>query len=388
MRVSTVSGTRDASVLADAVEAYHPDPFQAVSRTTLRREAARVDALSLHDRSLLIVEMMRMLALLGPRNGHSAIFSLDDDLTARRAFPLLLCEFEDGMFVVGSARQDLVGAELVGIGGSDIDDILFAVTPLVAHDNEWTIRARRPAFLVDACVLDGLGVIDDVGRTNFRLRAPDGSILHAGFEPIALGDYLAHGTNVGRSPKPQPTYLRRRNELHWVDHTPDGRAVHIGYNVTLGDIARFAQQVATLAAEPQTQLVVLDLRLNGGGDNRTYGPLLESLKRLATDKRIAVLISRETFSAAIQFVIDLEQQTSAVFVGEPTGGSPNHFGNATTLQLPNSGLNAHVATFAWTTAGQDDQRLTREPDILVTRESGPFFSGDDPTLRIALAELP
>jgi len=386
--VASDSEARDASVVADAIEAQHPDPFQAVSRATLRRAAARVDALGLHDRSLVIVELMRMLALLGPRNGHSVIFPLEDHLTARRAFPLGLYEFEDGIFVVGSARRDLVGAELVGIGGSEVGDIVSAVTPLVAHDNEWTIRARRPAFLEDACVLGGLGVIEGIGRTNFRLRAPDGSVVHAAFEPMAVGDYLAEAMNPDWSPQRQPTYLRRRNELHWVDRTADGRAVHIGYNVTLGDIAEFAQQVTSFAAEPGTRLVVLDLRLNGGGDNRTYGPLLESLKRLTTDKRIAVLISRETFSAAIQFVIDLEEQTSAVFVGEPTGGSPNHFGNATMVQLPRSGLNAHVATFAWTTAGDDDERLTREPDILVTRESGPFFSGEDPTLITALAEVP
>jgi hypothetical protein len=171
----------------------------------------------------------------------------------------------------------------------------------------------------------------------------------------------------------QPAYLRRRNEFHWVERTACGRGVHIGYNVTLGDIAVFADEVAALAAERGTQMVVLDLRLNGGGDNRTYRPLLESLKRLPTGRRLAVLISRETFSAAMQFIVDLEEQTTAVFVGEPTGGSPNHFGNA---------------TFAWTTAGEDDNRLTRDPDIMVTRESGPYFSGKDPTLITALAEVP
>ena len=50
--------------------------------------------------------------------------------------------------------------------------------------------------------------------------------------------------------------------------------------------------------------------------------------------------------------------------------------------------NAHVATFAWTTAGKDDKRLTREPDILVTHKSGSFFSGEDPTLITALAQVP
>ena len=380
-------GPGDGSVLADAIEAHHPDPFLAVSRTVLRREAARVDALRVDDRSGLIVELMRMLALLGPRNGHSVIFPLDDDPTVRRAYPLWLSEFEDGIFVVGSPQLDLVGAELVAIAGSDVGDILAAVTPLVARDNEWTIRARRPAFLVDGSVLRGLGVIDDGGRTNFRLRAPDGSVVQAALDAMAIGEYFAAAADPHWSPPPQPAYLRRRREWQWVDHTVDGRAVHIGYNVTLGDVAGFAKEVAAFAAEPEIRLVVLDLRLNGGGDNRTYGPLLEALKRLDPDKRIAVLISRNTFSAAMQFVIDLEQQTSALFVGEPTGASPNHFGDATRVQLPNSGVNAHVATVAWTTAGKDDTRLTRGPDISVAFESGPFFSGADPALSTALAEL-
>ncbi len=383
-----VAASRDGSALADAIEAHHPDPFRAVSRTILRAEAARIDALDLKDRDLLTVELMRMLALLGPRNGHTVMFPIDDHPTACRVYPLRLSEFEDGVFVTGSPRRDLVGAELLGIGGSDLDDILRAVTPLVAHDNEWTIRARRPAFLLDARVLRGLGVINDIERTDLRLRTADGSVVHTVLEAMAVGEYLAQAADPTWSPQPQPAYLRRRNELHWVDRTSDGRAVHIGYNVTLGDTARFAREVAALASGPGIRLVALDLRLNGGGDNRTYGPLLETLTRLATDKRIAVLISRETFSAAMQFVIDLEQQTSAVFVGEPTGGSPNHFGNGTLIRLPQSGLNAHVATFAWTTAGEDDQRLTRDPDISVPQESGQFFSGEDRTLITALSEVP
>jgi C-terminal processing protease CtpA/Prc len=109
------------------------------------------------------------------------------------------------------------------------------------------------------------------------------------------------------------------------------------------------------------------------------------LERLGNDKRIAVLTSRRTFSAAMQLVVDLEQRTPAVFVGEPTGGSPNHYGDAIVVPLPNSGLNAHIATVTWMTAGEGDERLTREPDIPVPHESKAFFTGADPTLDAALA---
>ena len=54
--------------------------------------------------------------------------------------------------------------------------------------------------------------------------------------------------------------------------------------------------------------VVVDLRNNGGGDNRRYGPLLEALRDPRIDRpgRLFVLIGRLTFSAAGNFATDVE----------------------------------------------------------------------------------
>jgi hypothetical protein len=377
----------DASVLASAIEAQHPDPFRAVSRDALLREAARVDALGTDNRSVLTVELMRTLALLGPRNGHSSIHPLGNHPTAPYAYPLRLFEFDDGVFVVAAERREFVGTELVAVDGADVVDVLRAVTPLIAHDNEWNIRARRPTFTVQASVLRGLGLVDDDRQATFRLRFPSGSVSELTLEAIAVADYPAR---LGADPLPErpgPAYLRRRLAWHWAEPAADGRAVHVGYNVTRGDVEEFAHQVEALASTSRVELIVLDLRHNSGGDNRTYRPLLTSLERLATEKRLAVLTSRATFSAAMQFVVDLERNTPAVFVGEPTGGSPNQYGDATAVELPNIGLNAYVATIAWMTAGESDERLTREPDIRVVHDSTTFFAGDDPTLDAAVAAV-
>jgi hypothetical protein len=380
----------DAAVLAAAIEAQHPDPFRAVSRDALLKEAARVDALDTNDRSTLTVELMRMLALLGPRNGHTAIYPLDDHPIRGDAYPLRLYEFDDGVFVVGAERSTLVGAELLAVNGVDINELLRDVTPLIAHDNEWTIRDRRPTFVVSTSVLRGLGVLEDDRRATFRLRAPNAAAVDVTLDAIAVGDYrLGLDSGDWFPDRPWPVHFRRllRNERHWVERTADGRAVHVGYNVTRGDIEEFAREVETLFRSPSVGVVVLDLRHNGGGDNRTYRPLLESLERLGNEKRLAVLTSRVTFSAAMQFVVDLEHRTPATFVGEPTGGSPNCYGDATAVELPNNGLNAYVATIAWMTAGDSDERLAREPDIPVRQASSAFFAGDDPVLDTAVSEL-
>ncbi|MDQ1534537.1 MAG: hypothetical protein QOF28_2298 [Actinomycetota bacterium] len=377
----------DASVLAAAIEAHHPNPFRSISRDVLLREAARVDSLSSNNRSALTVELMRTIALLGPRNGHSAIHPLDDHPVPHHAYPLALHEFEDGVFVVAAENFDLVGAELVAVDGIEITDVLRAVTPLVAHDNEWTIRARRPTFVIYAAVLRGLGLVEDESRATFRLRVPNASTVDAELKAVSAGDYWSGFASGDWFPAFGVSYLRRRNEWHWAEPTADGRVVHVAYNVTLGDVSGFARDVDALAASARTRLVVLDLRLNGGGDNRTYEPLLTSMQRLGDTTRLAVLTSRMTFSAAMQLVVELEQKTPATFVGEPTGGSPNQYGDAIVVELPNAGLNAHVATIAWQTAGASDDRLTREPDIPVVHLSKPYFADDDPVLNTAIAAL-
>lgn len=251
------------------------------------------------------------------------------------------------------------------------------MAPLIAHDNEWTVRARRPTFVISAQVLRGLGVVSQKRNATFRVRSENGSIVELRLEasPTSeLFDHLRGDHTVKFSGRADLRHLR---DWHWVEPTAGGRAVHVGYNVTLGDITPFALEVEALAHPPRIGLVVLDLRRNGGGDNRTYRPLLETLQRLGDTKRLAVLTSRATFSAAMQLVVDLERSTEAVFLGEPTGGSPNQYGDATPIVLPSSGLNAFVATIAWMTAGELDERVTREPDLPIANESQPFFAGDD-----------
>jgi hypothetical protein len=342
----------DGLVLAEAVERLHPDPFRSISREQFLAAAERAET---------PVELMRLLTLLGERNGHTAVHPLAGHARPLHAFPLGLHEFADGVFVVAAADPSLVGRELVAVGGVPIDELNSALEPLVARDNDWTVLARRPAYAVTAEILNELGVTDARATFEFHGRRP--------FElrAVAASDYDALVAN--------DFPLRSLGTI-------DG-ALHVAYNVTRGDTTDFAREIE--AGSAGLDRLVLDLRHNGGGNNQTYGPLLEALERLtARGKRLAVLISRVTFSAAMQLVVDLEQRTPAVFVGEPTGGSPNQFGDAMPVELPTAGLTARVATVSWTTAGEDDERVTKEPDVHVPVTAGAFFAGDDPTLRAAL----
>ena len=99
--------------------------------------------------------------------------------------------------------------------------------------------------------------------------------------------------------------------------------VYLGYRLTTDSTHELAERLLALARRAQVRRVVVDVRLNHGGDNTTYRPLLEVLERPDVGRKLVVLIGRGTFSAAGNFAADVDQWTKARFVGEPTGGAPN-----------------------------------------------------------------
>jgi C-terminal processing protease CtpA/Prc len=133
--------------------------------------------------------------------------------------------------------------------------------------------------------------------------------------------------------------------------------------------------------------VVVDVRHNTGVDDTTFGPLLNAMRDPAVNRpgRLFLVIGRQTFSAAGNFVASVEQHTGAVLVGEATGGVPNQFGDSVRIRLPGSGFYAAVSTVYHVRSTPDDPRLTHEPDVWAEVSAEDFFAGRDPALEAVLA---
>jgi Flp pilus assembly protein TadD len=73
-----------------------------------------------------------------------------------------------------------------------------------------------------------------------------------------------------------------------------------------------------------------------------------------------------------------------VFVGEPSGGKVNSYGDSRRITLPNSGITVRVSTLWW----QEDPRDTRQwkaPDIAAELGSADYRDNVDPALQAVLA---
>jgi C-terminal processing protease CtpA/Prc len=136
--------------------------------------------------------------------------------------------------------------------------------------------------------------------------------------------------------------------------------------------------------------VIVDIRLNGGGDNTTYSELVQLLasKQVNRRGRLYLLVGRATFSAAANFAAEIDRDTRAIIVGEETGGGVETYGDTNRVTLPTLGWSVYIATrYHERKRSRSDRRLAVAPDVRVDLTSADYFSRRDPVLARALAGL-
>jgi C-terminal processing protease CtpA/Prc len=124
------------------------------------------------------------------------------------------------------------------------------------------------------------------------------------------------------------------------------------------------------------------LRHNNGGNSYLYPPVIDALTAWETAMpygKLYVLTGRNTFSAAQNFIAQLDKRTRAIFVGEPSSSKPNFVGEENDMQLPWSGAIASISN-RYHENIPGDTRGWIEPDIKVELSSRDYFANRDPVL--------
>jgi hypothetical protein len=398
----------DLRYLARELPRRHKNLFH-----TMRREQFD-SALAVLDRKLpglarhqVIVELARIVALAG--DGHTNVAPTRDPKIGFRAYPLKLYFFKDGLFVRSAARAhaDLVGARVVRLGRLTADQAYLAVRELVGRDNEMNARFFAPFLLAMPEVLHAIGAIDEPGGVPLLLEQA-GARTVAVVEPSGAAPMMPSDTDVSWVPEDgwvdmrgpdgprTPLWLRADpREPMRLEYLPESRTAYVQLN-RVGDapdqtLAAFASRLRAFVDSGAVDRLVLDLRLNRGGDGTLLQPLLLSLIRspkLEGPGRLFVIIGRSTSSAAQFLVHDLEEYTDAVFVGEPTAGKPNSYGDSRRITLPNSGITVRASIYHWQRAHPLDVRPWKGPDVAAELTSRDYRANVDPAMREILAYRP
>jgi tetratricopeptide (TPR) repeat protein len=377
----------------------HPDrpAYSAAFDSAAATLHARIPELS-NDR--ILVEIERLMVRLG--DGHTGIFGVGPDTPLdfdAGSLPVRFHEFSDGLFIVdgvGEARR-WVGHQVVGIGPRPARDLLDELPAYVHHDNAMTVKWLGVRYMLPGLAfLHAAGATDDPSRATLILRARDGTEHavtldggdHAGAFPARLGPPVTGA----RGGAPTPRYLRDMERNYWIEAIPDHEAVYFQFNQVRdvdggATIAAFADTLRETLDRSGARHLIIDVRHNNGGNNGLLRPLVRALvwwELGAPDRGIYVIAGRNTFSAAQNFINQVERWTDAVFVGEPSSSRPNFTGESTNLLLPYSRVRGSISSRYWQDSGPLDSRPWIAPRVPARLSSDDYFSNRDPALEALL----
>jgi len=360
---------------------FHDRPLPAAFQ---RLHGELRDGVSKLSDEQIYVGMSRMLASLN--QGHTNLWPfIPASKMAFKVLPLQFYMFPEGTFVVAAdtANQDLIGARLVKIEDTPAADVLRKIRAIHAADSGMEIAWFGPMLLTLAQELKGLGIVRSVDRIGVTLRSPSGASVSRTLNTVAFTKPSKLLAAPGRE---APIAFRHVDKPHWFEPLPEASAMYVQVNQIADDagesLEAFGLRLRKALADRNISNLILDLRNNNGGNTFLYVELAKTLIGFSAEagRTLYVIIGRNVYSAAANFVADLERLASPVFVGEPSAMTGNAYGDESAVVLPYSGIWAGVTGVKWQLGYPYDLRRAVVPQIPVALTAADYFAGRDPVV--------
>jgi len=249
-----------------------------------------------------------------------------------------------------------------------------------------------PALLTFPGDYDGLDIAPSGAPLDIEAAMPDGKTVNVSVRSASVEtqpereSFFDHSHNGHQPPRwwtqeePPLTFEYRKNE----------RTVYAIFAAVEDDknkkLSALARELFDFVNANKAQKLIIDVRNNGGGDNTLLAPLIDGARQSSLNHPggLFVLIGRQTFSAGQNFVNRMEKDTDALFVGEPTGESPNQYGDPEIYSLPHTRLPVLISTRRWEDSVPEDHRKWTAPDIPARYTFRDYIDGTDPAIEAAL----
>lgn len=384
----------DLSLLAREVKRIHYNPYRKfkpaefdVSFKTLDENIPK-----LNDPQI-VVGMMKLMRMLG--DGHSQLWG-----ALRRGgknLPVQFYLFREGLFITAAApeQKDLIGAQVLKIGDNTVEKVIESLDAINSQDNKMWIKYMATRFIQDPFILNGLGLIPDSDKVVLTLRDLEGkartvTLAGTSADPQATDLWVTFPDAT----KARPLYLQNPKPNYWFEYLPERKMVFFQYNLVWNDdkepFAAFCRRLFNFINEQDVETLVIDMRSNTGGNLFLNRPLIQGLvgnQKINQRGKLFVIIGRKVFSAAMNGVAQINKYAAPIFVGEPTGSSPNFVGESIPFELPYSKITGNVSDLYWQGTVAMDYRTWIAPELYAPPSFELFMANRDPAMEAILSYL-
>ena len=408
-RPAPIAYRDDVDFVLQKIEQVHPAPYLFVQKSTLLRDAEQIKAdVPKESLGCAVAKMMALVAEL--KDGHSYV----DPVNApglQEWFPIRFYSFPDGLYITAAAPEyaELVGKKVARIGQLSAADAMQKIAVIQAGNN--ALAAQEGAtWLSNAALARALGaasaempvtVSTSNGGTLARaVRSFSAELNDAWmqqgemFGPRRQDDAQLYVTAFGRrgpldyrkADPALPPHLRYRLPYFMIEMAA-ARLLYFQWNFVQnwGDEAfpDFTKRLFSVLDHHPDWRLAIDVRYNSGGNGELVTDLIRQIikrDRFDSPGNLFVITGRKTFSAAVDFVGEAKQWTSAIFVGEPTGAGLNAYGDPQTFETPNLHIRFQISAAYHQHGPSADRSGAFNPDIPAVMHASEYFRGSDPAL--------
>lgn len=335
-----------------------------------------------YDDYELYVSFAKIAASIG--DAHTSV-----QLPVRFLCPIKLYWFSDGIYVIEASHEyrEIVDCKITHVNNVDINEVISILKSIVSYENEYFLKSQLPKYLPAIELLYGLEIVDEVDSIIIRAEDINGVVKNVEIKAVPLAEAykkLSDSLEASLGDNNLPLYRKNNNKYYWFEYINDLNLLYFKYNTcremeeeTLPDFC--GRLISFINGNPVEKLII-DMRNNSGGDSTLLDEFIDYIsgcERLNKQGKLYVIVGRDTFSSALLNVFSLREKTNAIFLGEPTGGKPNCYGEVKRFNLINSKLTICYSSEYYELI-DDDNILSFYPDIEIEVTSLDYINNEDP----------
>ena len=390
----------DLDYLQKTIHNEYPFLFKKISASDFDGEvgALRASIPELEDHEVM-VGLARLVASF--EYGHTVLGYWEEKIPIHE-LPIVLYQYDDGIYIQGVHRDyaEVAGARLLEIEGMPVERVLELIRPVIPAENEMFVKAYGIHYLTFPEFLHAQKILSENKLDITLTLEKDGEIRRKTISAVPTERFpRRYGMVVpgedwveSRDTAVSPLYLKELDRISYYEYLPEEKVLYVRQSQIMddeqADIPTFFKEVFEFIEQNDVDKLILDLRLNGGGNNYKNKPIVTGVIRTQKINKIGkfmVIIGRRTFSACQNLVNELSSYTNVVFVGEPTSENINFYGDNRPVTLPNSGLNAYLSFAWWQDKPQWENGPWLPPHLATGMTFEQYRTNQDPALEAALA---
>jgi tetratricopeptide (TPR) repeat protein len=351
------------------------------------------------DNDQIITGFVKLIGLfqIGHTRVHVGSLQYDPDNLRLHTYPFQMYQFSDGVYILRADKkyEQAVGGKVLKIGNMETSEALDEITPLVNYENEFGLKSNIMYYMTIPEFLKTQGISDSKDEivVSYLKNGKEENVVIKAEVPERIfsetGLVTPAGWTEARKPGDRPLWQKDGSSFRFMEYLPENKTLYVRHSVVNDDsnktIKLFFENMEEFIDNNDVQKLILDVRMNGGGNNYLNKPVITSILRsekINQNGKFYCIIGRRTFSAAQNLINELENYTEVIFVGEPTSENVNFYGDAKTEILPNSKIPVRLSWLWWQNKDPRDKRKATYPALAVDMSFADYYNNEDPVMKV------